>query len=123
MANFGSTAFLSRCVGAVTGILAKSYAAKTTCDYKKTVDNCGNNVQGVTKNVMSTHDWEGEITGGSAGGVCVSAVGSSISAPGTAWTGNMASAGSVFVCTSADYTEAAGEWVKFRLGAENCDGI
>jgi len=123
MANFGSTAFLSRCVGSISGINAKSYSAKTTCEYKKTVDACGQNVQGFTKNVMSAHDAEGEITGGGAGGICVSVVGASMTAPGTAWTGNMASPGSVYVCVSADYTETAGEWAKFRASAENNDGI
>lgn len=123
MANFGSTAFYSRCVGAVSGINAKSYSAKTECEFKKTVNECGQNVQGFTKNVSSTHSWDGEITGGSPGGVCVSAVGASVSAPGTSWTTNMSSSGSVFVCTSAEYTETAGEWAKFSLGAENNDGI
>jgi hypothetical protein len=123
MANFGSTAFLSRCVGVVSGILAKSYSAKTTCEFKKTVNECGDNVQGFTKNVMSTHEAEGEITGGSASGVCVSSVGASVASFGTGWTSNMSSPGSVFVCTSADYTESAGEWTKFRIGAENNDGI
>ena len=123
MANFGATAFYSRCVGAISGLNGKSYSAKTTCEYKKTMDECGQNVQGFTKNVSSTHDWEGEITGASPGGVCSFTVGSSISAPGTNWTSNMSSPGSVFVCTGADYTETAGEWAKFSLSAENNDGI
>jgi hypothetical protein len=123
MADFGSRAFYSRCVGAISGVNGKSYSAKTTVEYKKTVDECGQNVQGYTKNVSSTHDWEGEITGLSPSGICVASVGASVAPPGTSWTANMSSAGSVFVCTSADYTESAGEWAKMRLGAENNDGI
>lgn len=123
MANFGSTAFYSRCVGAITGLNGKSYSAKSSVEYKKTVDNCGNNVQGRTLNAVSTHDWEGEITGGSPSGACVMVVGASISSPGTEWLSNMGSAGSVMVCTAAEYTETAGEWAKFKLTAENTDGI
>jgi len=123
MANFGSTALLTRCVGVVSGILAQSYSADTSCEYKKTTDECGQNVQGYTKNVMSKHSAEGFITGGSASGVCVASVGASIASFGTAWTTNMSSPGSVFVCTSAKYNEAAGEWAKFSVEAENNDGI
>ena len=123
MANFGSTAFYLRCANTVSGINAKSYTANTSCEYKKTQDACGENVQGFTKNVMSKHDWEGEITGGSAGGVVVYTVGSSVSAPNGGWTTNMGTPGSVFVCTEALYTETAGEWAKFRFSAENNDGI
>jgi|FreactTroBogLake_1042271.scaffolds.fasta_scaffold11301_3 hypothetical protein len=123
MANFGSTAFYSRCVGAVSGLNAKSYSAKTEVEYKKTVNECGQNVQGFTKNVVSTHSAEGEITGGSAGGVCLQVVGASCGTVGTGWTSNMSSPGSVFVCTSAEYTETAGEWAKFSIGADNSDGI
>ena len=121
-APFGSLALFTKCVGAVSGINGKSYDGDTACEYKKTVDECGQNAQGFTRNVVSTHKWNGEITGSSPGGFCASLVGHSVSDPGAFLT-NMQTPGSVFVCTAARYSEAAGEWAKFEGTLDNSDGI
>lgn len=123
MASFGAQALYKHCVGTVSGILAKSYTANTTVEQKKTPDECGENVKVLTLNVMSSHDWEGEITGGAPSGICNSKVGQSMSAPAGIFTNNMQAPGSTLICTSATYTEASGEWAKFAVTGENNTGI
>lgn len=120
--DFGSTAFFSKCVNPVSGMNAKNYDGDTDCEVKKTPDECGQNIQMFTRNVKSAHKWRGEVTGGSIGGFCASQVGHSVSDPG-AFLGNMSSPGSVFVCTTARYSEVAGEWSSFEGSLENNDGI
>jgi hypothetical protein len=120
--DFGSTAFFLKCVNPVSGMVARSYNAETNCEVKKTPDECGQTIQIFTRNVVSTHKWQGDITGGSVGGLCASLVGHSVSDPG-AFLGNMASPGSVFICTSGRYNEVAGEWANWDGTLENNDGV
>jgi hypothetical protein len=119
MADFGATVLLSRCNQTVDGILSKTHTDETTCEYKKTPDECGENVQGFTRNVMSTHEYEGEITGASPGGICDWTVGESETPPF-----NFSNAGgTVFVCTRARFSEQAGEYAKFSGSLDNSQGI
>lgn len=122
MANFGSIALLTRCVAAVAGINAESYSVDISCDYTKTPDPCGENVQGFTKNVMATHQWSGEILGPAAGGAAGYLVGTGVTPPPGVWAANMAP-GSQFVCTKANPSYSRGEWAKFGFTLDNSEGI
>lgn len=117
--SFGSQALYKFCASVVSGILAKSYTANTTVEQKKTADECGENVKVTTLNVMSSHEWEGEITGNAPGGVCNSKVGQSMSAPGGIWYRNMQNPGSTLICVGANYTETSGDYAKFSVTGEN----
>ncbi len=119
MADFGATTLLSRCNASVSGILSKTHTDETTCEYKKTPDECGENVQGFTRNVVSTHEYEGEITGNTVSGICEWSVGESETAPF-----NFDNAGSTtFVCTRARFSEQAGEYAKFGGTLDNSENI
>lgn len=122
MPDFGSLALLTRCVGAVVGINASSYSADISCDYVKTADPCGENVQGFTKNVMADHQWEGEMTGPTVGGAALFMVGSGVTPPTGVWLNNM-TPGAVYVCTKANPTYTKGEWAKFAFTLNNSQGI
>lgn len=119
MADFGSTVLLSRCNNSVDGILSKTHTDEVTCEYKLTPDECGENVQGFTRNVASIHEYDGEITGGSPGGICDWDVGESETAPFMFTDAG----GSVFVCTRSRFTEQAGEYAKFAGTLDNRAGI
>lgn len=123
MAAFGAQALYKFCVGVVSGILAKSYTANTTTEQKKTADECGENVKVNTLNVMSSHEWEGEITGGAPSGICTSKVGQSMSPPAGIYLTNMQNPGSTLICVGANYTEASGEYTKFSVTGENNTNI
>lgn len=122
MADFGSTAFHSRCVDAVSGINADSYSADISCELVKTADPCGENIQAFTKNVMADHQWSGEITGASIGGVCLSMVGAGITPPPGVWGNNM-TPGASYICTKANPQQTRGEWQKFSFTLNNSAGI
>lgn len=122
MADFGSLALLTRCVAAVAGLNAESYSADVTCDLVKTPDQCGENVQAFTKNVMADHQWSGEILGPSAAGAVLYMVGSGVTPPAGVWGGNMA-AGAVFICTKAGPQFTRGDWAKFSFTLNNSEGI
>ncbi len=122
MGDFGSLAFLSRCVGAVAGLNAESYSADITCDLVKTPDPCGENVQAFTKNVMADHQWSGEILGPSASGAALFLVGTGVTAPSGVWAYNM-TAGASFICTKANPSYSRGEWAKFSFTLNNSAGI
>lgn len=122
MADFGALALLSRCVDAVTGINAETYSADISCDLVKTPDQCGENVQAFTKNVMADHQWSGEITGPSASGAVLFFVGTGVTAPPGTWANNMTS-GTVFICTKASPSFSRGEWAKFSFTLNNSAGI
>lgn len=121
--SFGAQALYKYCVGVVSGILAKSYTANTTVEQVKTPDECGENIKVLTKNVVSSHDWEGEITGTAPSGICLTKVGQSMSAPAGIYLSNMQSPGSTLICTNATYTENSGEWARFSVTGENNAGI
>ena len=120
--NVYGTAFFLKCVNEVSGINGKSYDADTNAEEKLTVDECGQNVNIILKNVTAVHKWSGEITGNSPGGLVTNDIGHSCADPG-AFTGNMASVGSVYIATGGRYSEAAGEWAKFEATIKNFDGI
>lgn len=122
MSNFGSLALLTRCVGAVIGLNAESYSADISCDYVKTADPCGENVQGFTKNVMADHQWSGEILGPSVAGAVLYMVGTGVTPPAGVWGNNM-TAGASFVCTKANPQYTRGEWAKFSFTLNNSAGI
>lgn len=122
MSNFGSLALLTRCVDAVAGINAESYSADVSCDYVKTPDPCGENVQGFTKNVMADHQWSGEILGASVAGAALYFVGTAVTPPAGVWGHNMAP-GAVFVCTKGNPQFTRGDWAKFSFTLNNSEGI
>lgn len=122
MANFGSIALLTRCVAAVAGLNAESYSADVSCDYVKTADPCGENVQGFTKNVMADHQWSGEILGSGASGAVLFLVGTGVTQPAGTWGNNM-SPGAAFVCTKASPSFTRGSWAKFSFTLNNSEGI
>lgn len=122
MANFGAIALLTRCVEAIAGLNAESYSADISCDYVKTPDPCGENVQGFTKNVMADHQWSGEMLGSAASGAALFLVGTGITPPAGVWGNNM-SAGSAFVCTKAAPSFTRGDWAKFGFTLNNSEGI
>lgn len=122
MSDFGSLALLTRCVAAVVGINAESYSADVTCDYTKTPDPCGENVQGFTKNVMADHQWGGEILGPNAAGAVLFMVGTGVTPPPGVWGNNM-TPGAIFVCTKANPQFTRGEWAKFSFTLNNSAGI
>jgi len=122
MANFGSIALLTVCVGAVSGLNAESYSADISCDLVKTPDPCGENVQAFTKNVMADHQWSGEILGPSAAGAVLFNVGSGVTPPAGVWGNNM-TAGASFICTKANPQYTRGEWAKFGFTLNNSAGI
>lgn len=120
---FGAQALYKRCTENISGILTSSYSADGSVDQTKTPDECGDNVKLVTKNVMTSHTWEGEVSGASPGGICNSKLGQSISAPAGIWYNNMSSPGSFLICTNGRYSENRGEWATFSITAENNAGI
>ncbi len=122
MANFGSLALLTRCLGAVAGLNAESYSADISCDLVKTPDVCGENVQAFTKNVMADHQWSGEILGPSAAGAALYNVGSGVTPPSGVWGNNM-TPGSAYICTKANPSQTRGEWQKFGFTLNNSQGI
>ena len=122
MSDFGSLALLTRCVGAVAGLNAESYSADISCDYVKTPDPCGENVQGFTKNVMADHQWSGEILGPTVSGAALYTVGAGVTPPAGVWGNNM-TPGAVFVCTKANPQYTRGEWAKFGFTLNNSAGI
>jgi len=122
MADFGSLALLSRCVGAVSGLNAESYSADISCDLVKTPDVCGENVQAFTKNVVADHQWSGEILGPSATGAAVFTVGASATPPAGVWGFNM-TPGASYICTKANPQYTRGEWAKFGFTLNNSAGI
>jgi len=121
MANYATTGLYTNCAPTVSGILCKSATAKTTCEYKKTPDECGQNINGFTRNVMEQMDVEGEISGASPGGICSQKVGATATAPFT-WGTQMNSPG-VYVCTSGGPSFKGGEYATFALGLESNEEI
>lgn len=122
MADFGSLALLTKCVGAVAGLNAESYSADISCDLVKTPDPCGENVQAFTKNVMADHQWSGEILGASVAGAALYMVGAGVTPPAGVWDNNM-SPGAVFICTKANPQYTRGDWAKFGFTLNNSEGI
>ncbi len=122
MSDFGALALLTRCVGAVTGLNAESYSADITCDYVKTADPCGENVQGFTKNVQAEHQWSGEILGPTVAGAALYTVGAGVTPPAGVWENNM-TPGASYVCTKANPQYTRGEWAKFAFTLNNAEGI
>lgn len=123
MAEFGSLVLLSRCVEAVTGINAQSQSSETTCDEVLVTDECGGNAKLLTKNTVSTHEFEGQITGASASGLAVAKVGASFAAPAGIWLDNMATPGSTNVMQSGRAQFTAGEYATFNGRLVNREGI
>lgn len=122
MPDFGSLALLTRCVDAVSGINAESYSADISCDLVKTPDECGENVQAFTKNVMADHQWAGEIRGPSISGAVNYNVGAGVTPPSGVWDKNM-TPGAVFICTKASPQYSRGDWAKFSFTLNNSAGI
>lgn len=122
MADFGSLALLARCVGAVAGLNAESYSADISCDLVKTPDNCGENVQAFTKNVMADHQWSGEILGATVSGAALYTVGAGVTPPPGVWGNNM-TPGSAYICTKGNPQYTRGEWAKFAFTLNNSAGI
>lgn len=123
MAEFGSLSLLSRCVDSVSGINAQSQSSETTCDEVLVTDECGQNAKLLTKNVTSTHEFEGQITGASASGIAVGKVGASFAAPAGIWLDNMTTPGGVNVMQSGRAQFTAGEYATFNGRLVNREGI
>lgn len=122
MPDFGSLALFSRCVDAVAGINAESYSADISCDLVKTPDQCGENVQAFTKNVMADHQWSGEILGPTVSGAALYFVGTGVTPPAGVWGNNM-TPGAIFICTKASPSFSRGDWAKFSFTLNNSEGI
>lgn len=123
MAEYGSLTLLSRCVEAVTGLNAQSQTSETTAEETLVTDECGENAKLLTKNVTSTHEFEGQIKGSGATGIVAAKVGVSFAAPGGIWLENMAAPGAVNVLSNGRYNAQAGEYASFMGRLTNRAGI
>lgn len=121
MSSFASTGLLTKCAPTISGIQCKSASADASCELKLTTDECGQNVNGFTRNNKLSLSCEGEITGNTPGGICLQKVGASASAP-FGWEHQLTAPGT-YVCTSGGVSYKGGDFATFKMGLENNEGV
>lgn len=121
--EYGALTLYARCVEQVTGLNAQSQTSETQCTETLVTDECGENAKLLTLNVVSTHEFEGQVKGASPSGIVAGDVGTSFTAPAGMWLENMATPGTVSLLSNARYSIQGGEYATFMGTLTNRSGI
>ena len=116
--NVTGTPFWTYETTAITGIACKTYDADCSSTQSQGTNFQGRNINNYSDNQETMYSVQGEITGSSPGGICLSKLGFNLASPPSfLWTNNMSEAGSSLVCQSAKASLKAGSAAEFSLTA------